>query len=236
MRIFMMFVLTVFALTTTFTSPARATIVPFTEDFSSGTANWRDSGGVTGLAWSATGGPDGGSYASGRFNFISSSPSSTPAIFRAHDAYDSSGDAFVGNWIADDVDLFSVSVRHDAPTALTFFTRFAPSANFPGAAAFNLTSVPPNTWTTLAFPINAGNPLFQYEGPGVTFNSVFSNIGNVQIGVATGSLSGVDQAYTFDVDKASITPEPATACLLLAGAFELMRRRRKMNRTGVSNP
>ncbi len=227
MKTSMTFVVTVIAVMTSFAgTPARATIVPFTEDFSADSANWRDSGGVTPLAWFAAGGPDGGSFASGNFNFLSSSPSSTPAIFRAHDAYDSSGDAFVGNWIADGVDQFSVSVRHNAPTPLTFFTRFAPSANFPGAAAINLTSVLPNTWTSLVFPINAGNPLFQYEGPGVTFNSVFSSIGNVQIGVATGSLAGVNQSYTFDVDKASITPEPATAGLMFLGACLLMRRRR----------
>lgn len=227
MKIHMLIVLTALASASFFgISQVQATLVPFTEDFSATSSNWRDSGGVNALAWNAAGGPDGGSYAAANFNFQSSAPNSTPALLRAHDAYNSSGDAFVGNWIADGVDQFSVSVRHNAPTALTFFTRFAPSANFPGAAAVNFVPVAPNTWTSLVFAIDPGNPQFTYEGPGVTFNSVFSNIGNLQIGVAVpSSLAGTNQSYSFDVDKASITPEPASL-LLFAPALLLFKRRR----------
>lgn len=207
-------------------SPVQATLVPFTEEFSATSSNWRDTGGVNPLAWTAAGGPDGGSYASGAFNFLSSAPNSTPAILRAHDAYNSSGDAFVGDWITDGVDQFSVFVRHNAPTALTFFTRFAGSANFPGVAAVNFVPVAPNTWTSLAFPIVPGNPQFFFEGPGATFNTVFSSVGNIQIGVSVpASLAGTDQSYSFDVDKASITPEPASL-LLVAPALLLLTRRR----------
>lgn len=228
MKIRMTFVLTVLVLTVVFgATSARATIVPFTEEFAANSSNWRDTGGVNPLAWTAAGGPDGSSYASGAFNFLSSAPNATPAILRAHDSYNASGDAFVGNWIADDVDQFSVSVRHNAPTALTFFTRFASSVNFPGVAAVNFVPVAPNIWTTLVFPIAPGNPQFVFEGPGSNFNSVFSGVGNIQIGVSVpASLAGADQAYAFDVDKASIAPEPATACLLFFGACMFMRRKR----------
>ncbi|HKQ48062.1 MAG TPA: hypothetical protein VJZ71_08345 [Phycisphaerae bacterium] len=220
-------VLTVLAAASIFgASPVQATLVPFTEEFSATSSNWRETGGVNPLAWNAAGGPDGSSYASGPFNFLSSAPNATPAILRAHDAYNSSGDAFVGDWITEGVDQFSVSVRHNAPTALTFFTRFAGSANFPGVAAVNFVPVAPNTWTSLTFAIMPGNPQFVFEGPGATFNTVFSSVGNVQIGVSVpASLAGTNQSYTFDVDKASITPEPASL-LLLAPALLLFKRRR----------
>jgi hypothetical protein len=206
-------------------STVEATLVPFTEEFAANSSDWRESGGVNPLAWNAAGGPDGGSYAAATFNFLSSAPNSTPAVVRAHDSYNSSGDAFVGNWITDDVDQFSVSVRHNSPMPLTFFTRFAGSANFPGVAAVNFVPVAPNTWTSLTFPIVPGNPQFVFEGPGATFNTVFSSVGNVQVGVMVpASLAGVNQPYTFDVDKASITPEPASL-LLVAPALLLFRRR-----------
>lgn len=208
------------------TMSAQATLVPFVEDFSANSANWRETGGVNPLAWNAAGGPDAGSYAFGAFSFLSSAPNSTPAILRAHDAYNSSADAFVGNWIADGVNQFSVSVRHNAPTALTFFTRFAGTANFPGVAAVNFVPVAPNAWTALTFPIVSGNPQFVFEGPGATFNTVFSSVGNIQIGVSVpASLAGTNQSYSFDVDKASITPEPASL-LLVAPALLAFRRRR----------
>jgi|CXWL01.1.fsa_nt_gi hypothetical protein len=206
---------------------ARATLVPYTEEFAADSANWRDAAGLTPLSWNASGGPDSSSYASTSFNFVSSAPNATPPIMRAQDEFNSSGNAFVGNWIADGVNQLSVDVRHNASTPLTFFTRIASPVNFPGVAAVDFVPVLPNTWTTLIFPIVPGNPQFVFEGPPSTFNSVFSNVGHLQVGVMVpAALAGLDQSFTFDVDKASIVPEPASIFAIACSAFLLIPRRR----------
>ncbi len=184
---------------------AAGATVPFTEEFVADSANWRSSDGVTPLGWSATGDPKGTSYAFATFNFASSAANDTPAIYRAHAAYGSSSGAFAGNWIADvPVSGFRVSVRHNTGVPLTFFARFAEPANFPAAASVIPTAVPSGQWTTLAIPIP--DPSFIFELPGQTFADLFDNIGNVQIGVVVpASLAGVNQAFTFDIDKASVS-------------------------------
>ena len=48
---------------------ASALTVPFTEDFASNVAGWRDNA-SNALTFASTGGPDGGSYASGQFNYL----------------------------------------------------------------------------------------------------------------------------------------------------------------------
>jgi hypothetical protein len=208
-----------------------ATIVPFTEEFTADAANWRDAPGTASLSWIAAGGPDGSSYASGPFNFLLSASGDTPAILRAQDEFNSSNNAFVGNWIADGVNQFSVAVRHNAPAPLTYFARISGPANFPAVAAVNFAPVAPNAWTTLVFPIVPGNPQFVFEGPPSTFTSVFGNVGHIQIGVSVpAALAGQNQMYTFDVDKASITPEPASLAMLLAGALLWTRRGKRIPR------
>jgi hypothetical protein len=199
---------------------ALATQVPFTENFTFDSASWRDTTGTLPLDWVSAGGPDGSSFASGPLNFVSLPANSTPAFARAQDEFNSSGNAFVGNWITDGVSQFSVYVRHDAPQPLTFFTRFAGPANFPGVAALDITLVPGDTWTQLIVPIVPGNPQFQFEGPASTFSSVFGNVGHVQLGVIVPSgLSGIDQVYQFDVDQAQIVPEPGAMALLAGGGL-----------------
>ncbi len=206
-----------------FVGLVSAAAVPFTEDFSSSSSSWRDSTGTVPLDWLSAGGPDGGSYASGPFNFVNSTPNTTPSILRGHDSYNSSGDAFVGNWIAEGVTHFSMNVRHNAPEPLVFFARFATPANFPGAAAVEFAPVMPNTWTNIDFLIDPSNPQIVLEG--FPFEDVFSNVGNIQIGVSvSATLAGVDHSYTFDVDKIGIVPEPAT--LLALGALVAALRRR----------
>jgi len=218
-------------LTLWFPFAADAALVPFTEHFAADASRWRDTSGTTELSWVAAGGPDGSSYVFENFNFVSTTPGATPALFRAHDAFDSSDDAFVGDWIADGVTVFSAFVRHDAPLPLTFFTRFASSANFPGAVGLNFAPVPPNTWTEIAVGIFAGNPQFIFEG--TDFATVFSNVGNLQIGMLVpDALVGADVTVAFDLDQPAIVPEPATAALGLLAAAILLAARRRTAATG----
>jgi hypothetical protein len=212
--------------------------IPFTEHFATDAADWRDAPGTANLTWVPNGGPDGSAYVSGTFNFVNSTTADTPAIFRAHDEYGtsgSSGGAFVGNWVDAGVGGLCFSVRHNAPEPLTFFVRFASPTNFPGAVSVLSPPVAGGVWTRLN--VSIPDPNFVFEGP-FTFAQVFSNIGHVQIGVfAPAGLVGVDQVVTFDLDNVSIDDTPACApaisiagagllgaCILAVGAGVLHRR------------
>lgn len=206
-------------------SVASATIVPFTEDFSANASNWYDSMGANPVSWNMAGGPDGGAYVSTAFNPSASAANDNVLLFRAQEELNSSGNAFAGNWIADGVDEFSFLVRHDATAPVNFFARFASPANFPAAVGVGFIPVLPNTWTpvTIALP----NPALIYEGPFV-FADVFDDIGHVQLGLSVpAALAGVDQSFTFDVDKVSIVPEPSAALLLGVAISAAAARRRR---------
>lgn len=206
-----------------FASPAMGLTVPFVEDFSTDTALWVDSSESNFLEHEATGGPDGGSYASATFNFESlAADDQGPVIFRATTPIfePASGGAFFGDWVAGIVRNFSAQVRHDAPVPLTFFTRFAGPTNFPGAIAIRFEPVFPDTWTEMEFDINGSNPAFvSFEDE--TFREVFDNIGNVQIGVSVPeALAGVDLDVNFGLDKVAIAiPEPSGLGLACLGMF-----------------
>ena len=218
---------------TVVTPPALATTVPFTEEFITDSANWRNNDRVTPLGWSVTGDPKGTGYAFATFNFVNSAVNGTPAIYRAHASFNSSGGAFVGNWLTDvPVSGFRVFVRHNIGVPLTFFVRFAEPANFPGAASVIPTPVPSGQWTQISIPIP--DPNFVFEQPGQTFADLFDNIGNVQIGVVVpASLAGVNQSFTFDIDKVSLSTNIPTVSewgvvvmallLLTAGTLVLHR-------------
>jgi hypothetical protein len=66
---------------------------------------------------------------------------------------------------------------------------------------------------------------------GSNFNTVFSNVGHVQLGVsAPAALTADATVFTFDIDKASIAmvvPEPTTLiAIIIAGAALASSRRR----------
>lgn len=202
---------------------ASAAVNPFTESFDLDNAAWRQSDSATPLAWSAAGGPDAGPYASATFNFATSGPGSTPAIFRGHASFGASAGAFVGNWLTDGVDTLSFDVRHDAGVPMTFFSRIATAGNFPAAVGVSFAPVPSGVWTSITLPVTPS--LWILEGP-FSFESVFTAVGNVQIGVDAGALANVDQDFTFDIDNVSITPSPGVLTLAGIGALAALRRRR----------
>lgn len=203
---------------------AAATVVPFTEDFSADAANWRSGDEVTALGWSATGGPDGGAYATGTDNFLNAGPGDFRAPLKSSEAFDSSGDALYGDWLADGVTAVSLQVRHDAPMPLTYFVRFATPVPGQGALALSFAPILPSTWTEIVVPISPANPQFiTFEAS--NFNTVFSNVQRLQVALEVpAALAGFDADYTFDVDKVTLIPEPATLGLALLSLLALRRR------------
>ena len=214
------------------TACALAGTVPFTEEFETDAAGWYDTSETLLLTWASDGGPDNSSHVLGAFNFLNSAPGDTPLLFRAQDEFNSSGGAFEGNWITGGVSEFSAFVRHDAGLPLTYFARFSSPFNFPGAVALNFAPVPSATWTLISFEIDPGSPQFlSFEGS--DFETVFSNIGHIQIGVSVPEgLAGIDQEFVFGLDKATIVPEPGTLAILVVGSgvFLGCRTRRSLRR------
>lgn len=214
------------------TSVSSAAVVPFEEAFVSDTAGWLNPT-FGPLNWVSTGGSDGGGYAQTTFNFVNTPQTGPtdqgPVIFRGGPT--ASGSAFVGNWLADGVTLYQASIRHDAAEALTVFTRFASPFNFPGAIGVDFfTTVPPNQWTEISIPIVDSLPPFvSYEGS--DFNTVFSNIGNLQIGTnAPAGVAGVDFAVTLELDQVRIVPEPGSMLLMLGASVTVFTRRSRRQR------
>lgn len=195
-------------------------VAPFTEGFSASSSSWYNADASAPVGWA------GGGYATTSFNMLNSAPDATPAFFRAQDEFNSSGNAFAGNYIADGITQLTYQVRHNAPTPLSFFARIAGPGNFPAVAALEFAPVLPNTWTTITVNITNPNPSFIYEGPPSTYASVFSNVGHIQIGaIVPGSIAGQDLAVNFDLDNVSIVPAPASALGLLGLGLGSRRRR-----------
>lgn len=209
------------------TVSASAVVLPFEEGFDTDTANWFNAAASAPVDWSAAGGPDGSGYATSDFNFQFTATDDTPVLFRGQDEFNSSGNAFAGDWIADGVTEFSFTVRHNAPAPLTFFTRFAGPGNIPGATAIGFAPVLPNTWTTINIGISAFNPQFiSFEGQ--TFEAAFSNIGHLQVGVSVpAGFGGVDQAFSFDLDQVRVVPSGSAAGLFGIAGIAAVRRRKR---------
>lgn len=204
-------------------APAWGLIVPFTETFSSPAANWSSALAFTPLTYPASGGPDGSGYASRTLSFANLASGEQPLIFRGQSNFNSSGNAFVGNWITGSITEFSFSVRHDAPEPIDFFARFAPAAG-PGIVALQFPGAQPGVWTTYTVAINPAAP-FIYEG--TTFAGVFANLARVQVGITVSdTLAGQTPDFTFDIDNVSIVPAPGAAALVGLLALSGLRRRR----------
>jgi hypothetical protein len=212
-----------------FVGSAQAVDIPTIEDFNVDVANWADSSGLALLTHVAGGGPDGSGYASTQYAFNSGGGAggTSAVLIRGQDEFNSSGNAFVGDWVADKITKLTVDVRHNAPLPLNYFGRFSAPGNFPGATAVQFVPVLPNVWTTLTFDLSPTNPQFvTFEGS--SFGGVFSNIGHVQLGVSIpAALANDSTGYVFDLDNVVATPEPTALCLaaFALGAAVLPRRR-----------
>jgi len=197
---------------------SHALTVPFTEDFPVDGANWREvaNAPVNYISSGGMGGENDGYISVDRT--FTANPDFSQTIFRGHDGFDSSGDAFVGNWLSGDVTRFSFWVRHNAATDLTFGTRFATSANTPGANGIGSPDViPSNVWSLVQLPISPANII--PEGPPSLFDTVFGAVGNLQITARPGT--NLNTPITFDLDRVSIVPEPSTWGLLSVVGFAL---------------
>jgi len=198
------------------TTRAAALIVPFTEDFSTGNANWL-TGSSVGATWSATGGVDDGGYISATVTMTTTGFGAP--LFRGNAASDASGDAFVGNWLSGGVTLFTAFIKHDATQALDIFARLDAGAGSAASSVFF--NVPANQWFQMSIPIvNAPTSFQSYGAAGPAgFSTVFANIQNVQIFAATNSPSGT---YGFSLDKVSSVPEPGILGMLGFGVALLV--------------
>jgi hypothetical protein len=198
---------------------ASALTVPFTEEFASGVSGWENASSNP-LTAVGSGGPDGSSYASTSFNYFGfTSPfGGGPVIFRGQDEDNASGLAFVGDWVAGGVDQVSIWVRQNTTETLTYFLRVASTFNFPGAVINSTTLVAPNTWTLVTFDIDPSSPLCFPEG--TTCAAALADVDHVQLGTnAPAALTALNEAFTLDIDKASISavPEPGAMLLLASG-------------------
>lgn len=203
-------------------------VTTFTETFDTGANGWLN--GASGApTYESTGGVGNSPYLSYTSTFTSGASGSFGApplqlLMRANSANDASGDAFVGNWIADGVQSFTLTLRHNYSSSLDFYVRIA-GAGGAGASLATGYSVPSNTWTTISFPISDGNPPFLSYGAS-DFNGVFTNVQNLQLGLyVPASTTFTD--LKMDIDNVGITvPEPSSCVLLGLGSLALLRRRR----------
>lgn len=205
--------LTVSALAATL---ATAGVTPFTETFDTGNANWQD-GPQNPAQWEP------GGYLTTTAD-VSSAGAFGLLLFRAQQNLGSSGGAFVGDYVASNIDTVSFDVRHDADRDLSFIVRFATANNSPAFVIFSDVSVAANEWTTVSFDISPDNPLLQFAGG--TYEQVAPQIGNLQILVGPAEGQTEPLVTRFDLDNVSIVPAPSAIALLGLGGLAAARRRR----------
>ena len=164
-------------------------------------------------------------------------PTDVAVVFRARPEaiWNSSGGAFIRDYSADGIGMVSAYVRHNVPDPLTFFVRVATGPGSPGHVYSAGIDVPPNVWTKISADVSPDSPqLLSSEGS--NWNSVFPAARHLQIGVVTPlGYGGIDTAYTFDVDKVTLsTPEPTAAALAAVGFVAMAFSTRRQNRRGCS--
>jgi hypothetical protein len=219
--------------------PCRADVVYFTEGFNTGSSNWVDTNSAA-TTWNMTGGVGGGGYIS--VPYTVPAPASFPAngvvLFRGNDSLNASNDGFVGNWLSLGVTSFSMAIRHTSTAPLNLNFRFASPSNNPGASTSNFTVPVSTEWQTITIPIyhsvGAGNVFQSYGSQPATqtgFNTIFSNIGNIQM--TLGNMTGLSEgsAFTVQIDNPTLSvPEPgsiALGAMGVVGAGLMLRRRLK---------
>jgi hypothetical protein len=197
-----------------FAAAAPGAIVPFTETFSANASNW-----TGGAVWDPAGHIDTPTNVNAASFGVVIGP-------RGQASNGASGGAFVGNWFTDGVAALTFDVRHDAPLPLSFGARFASPMNFPGAIGLAFAPVPAGTWTTVMIPITPAFPGWvSFEGS--DFNTVFSNVGNVQLLYSVpAALAGTGTIINFEADNVRIVPGAGTAALLVPIVLTWRRRRR----------
>jgi hypothetical protein len=205
-------------------------VLPFTESFEVNSSGWVY-GTSTAPIWATSGGAVGSAYISGSASVIGTGFGTI--VFRANDANNASGDAFVGNWLSAGVTAFSAYVRHNADVALNFYARFDAGAGRAGSSVNFLVS--PNSWTLLQLPIVNEITSFQSYGAAGTgqaaFNTIFGGIQHVQIALAA-DTANAGKTVTVDLDGVSMVPEPtASGLLIAAGAALLASRRLRLRRS-----
>lgn len=200
---------------------AGAPVAPFTETFDLGSENWKQGSGAD-VDWNA-------GVISTTVDVNSAGPFGL-TLFRAQDGFDSSNDAFVGNYLAGGITTVSFDVLQNSGQDLTFGLRVATSNNNPAFALLTPVVVASDVWTTLTFELDFNSPFFFAEGPpgseeGI-FNTVMSEVGNLQISVNRPDGLVTPLTATFSVDNFAIVPSPAGAAVLAMGGLVAARRRR----------
>lgn len=205
------------------TAAAAGTVNPFTETFTLGDSSWRD-GSSGAVDWNPAGfiGTTADINSAGPFGLT---------VFRAHDEFDSSNDAFVGDYPAGGIDLVSFDIRQDSGQDLTFALRMATSLNFPGFAVVSPTAVASGQWTTLTFALDYNNPFYFAEGPPgeAFFNSVMTTVGNLQVSVDRPDGLTTPLVTTFNIDNFAVTPAPGALAVSGVVGLAMSRRRRRLN-------
>ncbi len=219
---------------------AFAQTVAFTEGFSSGPANWATTNENLLAGYQPTGGSDGGGYLEsetltfdGDFNSSFPGAPAFAVLFRARDDYDSSGDAFFGNWVEEEYVGLAFSIRHNATRPLSFFARIADPNNNPGASVSNGQMVTPGEWVDVVLDVSRGSDQIDNFGSAGSapdpYGAVFDRIGRIQIAAIQPfglTQPELDADLLFELDNVRLlaVPEPASAGLVVCGIlFVAMR-------------
>jgi len=208
------------------TTAATAGVTSFTEDFEGGANGWL-AGSFDPPQEIGSGALDGSAFIRNDADLNTAGPFGL-TVFRGQDDSDASGDAFVGDYIANGIDTVSFDFRHNAGQDLGIALRVATADNFPAFAVELASPVASGAWTTLSFDLDFFNPLLTIEGQPTpqAFENIMRNVGNIQI--SSDRPDGLDTPLpvSFDVDNISITPAPSSMAMLGLGAMAAGRRRR----------